>query len=125
MKATRNSNDHDDDDDVDDNSGHDDLDYKAGDEFELLTLPETSSKLRVVHLDTNLEGTVAETRLEIVENSIWAHAWYHGCISRVSAFSMLRPRELGTFLVRKSQGQETFVLAVKGEKDVLNWRVKG
>ena len=74
-------------------------------------------------MDTNLEGKVDEGCVEITETSLWIHAWYHGRISRVSAYTMLRPRDAGTFLVRKSNDNENFTLQVKGRKNVFNWRV--
>ena len=37
---------------------------------------------------------------------------------------MLRSRDVGTFLVRKSYESEAFTLGVKGAKNVFNWRVQ-
>ena len=100
----------------------DGLQFSKGDELEYLGCG-ADGRFRVVHLDTTLEGEVLESDVILVDDSLWNYAWYHGRISKGSAFTLLKFASKGTYLVRRSTDGTSFTLQVKGSTNIFNWRI--
>ena len=99
------------------------LSFWKGDELEYLG-PGLDGFLRVVHLDTTIEGQVRQVDVTLIEESLWNHPWYHGRISKVTAFTLLKNASKGTYLVRRSTDGKSFTLQVKGAgPNSFNWTI--